>query len=72
MSHESSRHTLAADGRRARGVRVLPFPAPTPADDASPDPAVSEHLTEVEQASALKIAGYVGRRLAARGPLQSA
>lgn len=76
MPHDSSRNIVVADGRRIRGARVLPFPAPTPAADSSPatsaDPAATEHLTTVEQASALQIAGYVGRRLAARGPLQSA
>ncbi len=72
MSDESSRNTPAAGRRSSRGVRVLHFPSAVPAADASAESAPSEHLSTGEQTSALQIAGYVGRILAARGPLQSA
>ncbi len=62
--------TQTAPGEK--GGRLLTFPLQASAPPAVETTGSREHLTEDEQVSALHIAGYVGRLLAARGPLRPA
>jgi hypothetical protein len=72
MSHPVPKHP-ASGQHRGRKTRVLSFPAvPSTATEPGETVGNADHLSEVEQTSALQIAGYVGRLLVARGPKHSA